>query len=259
MKNPTDLFFDEGGNPRIVRGIGIVSNSTRVAELAGGAGFDTVWIEVEHGTPGYSEVEALCVAAEAGGAVPAVRIQDNQRTHVLRALEAGARILVVPMVNSREEAKRIVEYGKFPPLGNRGFNMNSRGVRYGLEPPLEAFKKANHRTHFFAQVETLASVENLEAICGVDGISGILIGPGDLSTSMGKTAEFTSQEVIGKVADCIRRARECGKHAGIMAAPGPLLDAAMESGANLIFYGSDLATLIRGWRSFLITKGGGKP
>jgi len=252
----TDPFLDATGNPRIVRGVNIASNSTRIAELAGTLGFDTVWIEVEHGTPGYTEVEALCTAVEAGGAIPTVRVQDHRRTHVLRALEAGARILVVPMVNTREEARQVVEHGKFPPLGNRGFNMSSRGVRYGVEPIVEAFQKANDSIHLFAQVESMEAVANLEAICTVKGLAGIFIGPGDLSISMGKPGRLTDPEVIQTAADCIQCARELGKHAGIMAAPGPLLEGARKAGADLVIYGSDLSVLIGGWRALLESEAG---
>jgi 4-hydroxy-2-oxoheptanedioate aldolase len=246
-----DPFVDAQGNARVVRGIAVISNSTRVTELAGKSGFDTAWIEVEHGTLSYTEVETLCMAAEAAEMVPTVRIQDAQRTHVLRALETGARILVVALVSNAEQAQQIVEHGKFPPLGNRGFNGNSRGVGYGLEPPDARFAAANARTHLFAQIETVEGVENVDAICAVDGIAGIFIGPGDLSTSMGKCGKLSDPEVIEAATHCIRQARKAGKHGGVMAAPGPLAQAAEEAGADLMFYGSDLSILINGFRSIL--------
>lgn len=243
-----DPFVDENGSPRVLVGVTAISNSPRIAELAGATGLDTVWIEIEHGTAGFVEVETLCMATEAGGAVPTVRIPDHQRTHVLRAVEAGARILVVPMINTPEQACQIVEHGKFPPLGKRGYNTRSRGVGYGLKPALEAFAEANSRTHFFPQIETLEAVKNLEAICQVDGIAGVFIGPGDLTSDAGKPGSFKDPEMIDLVVSCIKRARSLGKHAGILVVPGPMLDAARQAGCDLVFGGGDLADLANAWK-----------
>jgi len=165
-----DLFHDSEGRPRILRGVSIYSNATRLAEMAARVGFETVWIEMEHGPADFEQVEALCTAAQAGGAAATVRIPDGQRHHVLRALEVGARIVVVPMVNTADQARRIVEYGKFPPLGQRGFNVRSRGVNYGLSDQKSAFADANARTHLFAQIETLEAASNVEPICEIDGL-----------------------------------------------------------------------------------------
>ena len=133
--------------------------------------------------------------------------------------------------------------------------MNSRGAGYGVDSPTEAFDKANARTHFFAQVETLESVRNVEAICAVEGLAGIFVGPGDLSSAMGKCAQFADPEVIGVIADVIARARKAGKHAGIMAAPDPLHDACLAAGADLFYFGSEIAVLIKAWRGMLETVG----
>ncbi len=244
----TDPFTGSDGRPRLVRGVTINSNAPRLAELAGMLGFETAWIDVEHGTVSFGEVEALCMAVESGGAVPTVRIPDATRENVLRTVEAGGRIVIVPMVDTAEIARRIVQHGKFPPLGRRGFNSRSRGLHYGLEPPVKGFAAANERTHFFAQIESLDAVGNLEAICAVEGLAGIFVGPGDLSASMGKPGEFSDPEVIATVQRVIRTARERGRHAGILALPGPLLDAALEAGCDLVFAGSDISDLASTWK-----------
>ena len=247
----TDPFIDSSGNPRVLRGVAINSGATRNAEMAGRLGFETVWIEVEHGPASFGDVEALCMAAESGGTVPLVRLPDHHRHHVLRALEVGARIVVVPMINDAETARELVRHGKFPPLGQRGFNMRSRGLNYGLEDLLTSFANANETTHLIAQIETMEAARNLEAICAVEGLSGILIGPGDLSVSAGKPAAFTDPEMIALVADIIRRARAAGKHAGILVAPGPMLDACLEAGADLVIIGGDITDLANAWRGLL--------
>ncbi len=248
-----ELFQDESGGSKTLLGAAVLSGSMQIAELAGMAGFDTVWIDVEHGGTTYSELERLCMAIESGGAIPTARLPNHHREHVIRALEAGARIVVVPMVNDAATAREIVRWGKFPPLGERGFNSRSRGVGYGLMPALEAFEAANRRAHLFAQIETLDAVNNLDSICSVEGLSGILIGPGDLSASMGKAARFDDPALISIVTECIRGARAEGKHAGILVAPGPLLDAAKGAGADLIYCAGDINDLARAWRGVLLS------
>jgi 4-hydroxy-2-oxoheptanedioate aldolase len=250
-----DLFRDAGGQPRRLRGVAIASGSTRLAEMAARMGFDTAWIEMEHGHVDFSQVELLCMAVEAGGGIPTVRVPDGQRHHVLRALEVGARIVVVPMINSAAEARRIVDHGKFPPLGSRGFNLRSRGLGYGLKGREVSFAAANAQTHLFAQVETPRAVECVDEICEVEGLSGVLIGPGDLSSSMGRPGDFEAPEVIDAVSSTIRLARSAGKHAGIFAGPGPLLDAATAAGCDLMFVSSDLTGLVNSWSELLaVTK-----
>ena len=246
-----NLFTNEAGQPRLLLGVTITSNAPRLAELAGLVGFDLVWIEMEHGPAGFGEAESLCMAAESGGAVPILRVPDHHRRHVLRALEIGAHMVIVPMVNDAETAREIVRHGKYPPLGKRGFNTRSRGLGYGLEDLTAAFERANQRTHLIAQIETLEAVGNLEAICDVPGLSGIFIGPGDLSVSMGKTASFSDPELIRTVVECVRLARGKGKQCGIMAGPGLLYDAAKEAGCNFIFCGGDITDLSPSWRALL--------
>ena len=246
-----DIFHDSSGQPRILRGVAIYSGATRLAEMAARIGFETIWIEMEHGPADFGQVESLCMAVEAGGGVPTVRVPDGQRHHVLRALEVGARIVVVPMINTAEQASQIVQYGKFPPLGVRGYNVRSRGVEYGLNGTRTAFERANQNTYLFAQIETTEAVANLDEICDVPGLSGIFIGPGDLSVSFGCTGDLNGQPLIDVVCNCVRRARACGLHAGILCPPGALLSAAIDAGCDLLFYGGDVAELGAAWPKLL--------
>ena len=154
LNPPGDLFADEQGRPRILKGIALYSNSMRIAELCGLMGFDLVWLELEHGQIGYQELEQLCMAIENAGAISVVRVQDTQRTHILRPLEAGARVIIVPMVNTADQAREIVRHGKFPPLGERGVNSRMRSHAYGLGG-FDRVLEANARTWFFPHIITL--------------------------------------------------------------------------------------------------------
>lgn len=246
-----DIFVNAEGGPKIIWGTAIYSGATRLAEVAIKTGFDTVWIEMEHGPTDFETAERICCAAEAAGGFGSIRVADGQRCHVLKALEVGARIVVVPMINTANQARQVVQFGKFPPLGQRGYNSRSRGLEYGIEPVTIAFEQANARTHLFAQIETLEAVENLDAICAVSGLSGVLIGPGDLSIALGCTGELANPKLIEVACDCIRRARGAGRLAGILVGPGPLLSAAVDAGCNLCFCGGDYTNLIPAWQKLL--------
>ncbi|MCA1659178.1 MAG: hypothetical protein LC642_01355, partial [Verrucomicrobiaceae bacterium] len=248
-----DIFRDASGHPRTLRGVSIYSGSTRLAEFAAKIGYETVWIEMEHGPADYQHVEAMCMAIEVGGGLPAVRVPDGQRHHVLRALEVGARLVIVPMVNTAQQARQVVEYGKFPPEGARGFNLRSRGVNYGLGDRHAVFTDANARTHLFAQIESMEAVQNLDEICQVKGLSGIFVGPGDLSASFGTNGNLEGQQLIDIVSDCVRRARAAGRHAGILVTPGRMLDAAINAGCDLVFCGGDVTELSVAWPRLLAT------
>jgi 2-keto-3-deoxy-L-rhamnonate aldolase RhmA len=235
----------------VLWGVSLYTGSTRLAEMAGKIGFDVVWIEMEHGPTDYQSAENICLAAQAGGAVPALRLPSGQRHHVLRALEIGARIVVVPMVDTAEEAAAIVHHGKFAPLGMRGFNNRTRGTGYGLTPLSEALETVNAETHLFVQIETQRAVENLDAICKVEGLTGILVGPCDLSMSYGMNGQLDSPVLISVVVDVLRKARQAGRRAAIFCPPGPMLDAVMEVGCDLVIVGGDVSNLAMTWMDLL--------
>jgi 2-keto-3-deoxy-L-rhamnonate aldolase RhmA len=247
MTAPDNPFIDDQGNPRRVRGVGVNSGSPAIASLAAQVGFDVVWVEMEHAATHLERVDAVCLAAEFDGAVPLTRVPDGRRHHVLGALEAGARIVVVPMTNTVEQARLIVEFGKYPPVGLRGFNSKTRNLGFGLTKPLEAQARANRRCHLFAQIETLEAVENVDAMCRIEGLAGIFMGPADLSVSMGMTGQVNDPKVITVVVDCLKRAKAAGKLSGIMVGPGPLLDATFEAGAELVVCAGDLMNLAAVW------------
>jgi 4-hydroxy-2-oxoheptanedioate aldolase len=246
-----DILWTAAGQPRILHGVVIYSNAPALAELAGQLGFDVVWVDLEHGAADFARAEILCHAVEAGGAVPLLRVSGGERSNVLHALEVGARIVVVPMVNTAQQAREIVRHGKFPPLGERGFNLRSRGVGYGLLGVNSTFERANASTHLLMQIETVQAVENLDGMLAVEGISGIFIGPGDLSVSVGVPGRLDDPAVIDAAVRCIGRARERGMHAGILCPPCRLLDAALAAGCDLCICGGDIPDLVAAWRERL--------
>lgn len=247
MKTPPQWLAGRGGKDGRLLACAINSGSPRLAELAARVGFDVIWIELEHASVDLAAAEALCVAAEAGGAIPLIRTSSCRREHILQALEIGGRIVVVPLVNCAETAREVVKHGKFRPVGERGYNTRSRALDYGLDP--SAMARANDETWLLPQVETREAVRNVDAILAVDGIDGIFVGPGDLSADLDRPGRFDDPELQEMVCTCIRKARARERVAGAFCPGGPLLETCLKAGANLCVVGSDIAPLIDKWKT----------
>ena len=249
--NQLNPFIDADGNRRRLVGPVLYSASMRVAELAVQSGCSTVWIDMEHSAVGLQQAELLCMAIEGAGGVPLIRIPSAERPHVLGAIEVGASIVLVPVIDDAEQARQIVCHGMFPPIGNRGTNKNSRANRYGMyESAREMMDVANKRTQLFAQIETREGVDNVKSILDVEGLAGIFVGPSDLSLSLGIPGEMENPLLIDTVMSCIQAAHDAGKMAGTLSPPGStLFNAAADAGAELLIFGSDVGALSSAWRS----------
>jgi 4-hydroxy-2-oxoheptanedioate aldolase len=201
-------------------GMSVGTLSPAAVEMAAYAGADFVWLDLEHGPVDYMTAEHLCRAAEARGVLPLLRIQDDSRTAVLRALEVGARLVVIPQVHTAEQAAAIASHGKFAPVGQRGFNTGTKGLWYGSRGATmqEIFALANAETCLLPQVESVEAVHNADEILSVRGIDGLLIGPGDLSASMGIVGQWESEELLTTVEGIFAL---CGEHSKIAAAVCP--------------------------------------
>lgn len=149
-----------------------------------------------------------------------MRVRDSSRAAVLHALDLGARGIIIPDVQSVEEARRLVEYAKYYPLGARGFAF-SRSAKYGFLPELKQigdyFTATNQRTILMPQCETAGALEHIEEIAALDGIDGIFVGPYDLSVALGAPARFATPRFAEALDRVIAACRASGKLAFIYA------------------------------------------
>lgn len=178
-----------------------------LVEIIAGAGFDYVMLDGEHGAA-FDDLANLIIAADGAGITPVVRVPNHDRSWLLRALEYGAGGVQVPMVNTPQEARRIVDEVKYAPLGNRGFSSVTRSARYGAADARDHATSANGETMLVLQLESKQAVQNAAAISKVSGVDMLFIGPGDLAQSLGHPGEPTApavvkamREIIAAVAD----------------------------------------------------------
>lgn len=180
-------------NKKIMIGSWITLGHFSVAEVMADAGFDWLCVDLEHSVIDYYEAEHLIAAIHYKGAKPYVRVGTNDSTIIKRVLDAGAEGIIVPMVNSREDAVRAVNAVKYPPRGQRGVGL-ARAQRYGFGFE-EYVQKFDLDSRLIVQIEHIDAIGRLGEILAVDGVYGSMIGPYDLSGSMGKPGRYDEPDV----------------------------------------------------------------
>jgi 2-dehydro-3-deoxyglucarate aldolase len=184
-----------------------------IAEIMAGAGFDWLVIDLEHSVITIREAEELIRVIGLSGTCPLARLSDNDPVQIKRVMDAGAHGVIVPMVNSAIDARQAVEAVRYPPEGRRGVGL-ARAQGYGSS--FEHYREwVNKESVVIVQVEHIEAVDNLEAILVVEGIDGFIVGPYDLSASLGVPGQFdhpSVKEAMGKIQSV---GIDSGKAAGI--------------------------------------------
>jgi 2-dehydro-3-deoxyglucarate aldolase len=182
--------------------------SASAAEVLATAGFDWLVVDLEHTATTERETEDIFRAIELKGSVPLVRLTSNDPNQIKRVLDSGAEGFIVPMVRSAADAKAAVAAAHYPPRGKRSFAL-SRAQNYG--PGFQAYvDEAEQRTLVVALIEHVDAINNLEEILAVDGIDATMIGPYDLSGSVGKPGRFDDPEVVALVARYVEASKAAG-------------------------------------------------
>jgi 4-hydroxy-2-oxoheptanedioate aldolase len=183
------------------------------AELMGRSGFDWVCIDTQHGVIGYDEMVPMLQALSITATPVFVRVPWNQPDHIMKALDAGAQGVIVPMVNNEEDARAAVAAAKYPPLGTRSWGP----IRAALDVPDYSPETGNRRTIVAAMIETPGGVENLDAILKVPGVDAVYVGPSDLALGHGMTPTLnaTDPEHVRLIETIVDRCRGHGIVAGI--------------------------------------------
>lgn len=183
-------------------------------------GYDFVFIDMEHASYNMETVADLIRGAKSAGIAPVIRVPRLETFFISRVLDAGAEGIMVPMISTKEQAEVIVRYSKYPPLGHRGFGTQIGQTDYKPRKAIEFMKEANEHTLIIAQIETREAIENVDDILGVEGIDVGLIGPNDLSISLGIPDQMDSEiltKAIDKVVESAKKKRKVtGVHIGNM-------------------------------------------
>jgi len=219
-----------------------------IAEIMAGAGFDWLAVDLEHSVITLREAEELIRVIDLAGVFPLVRLTSNNSDQIKRVMDAGSHGVIVPMVNSAEDAEQAVQSVKYPIRGKRGFGL-ARAQGYGARFT-DYLKWQNEHSIVIVQIEHIDAVNNLEEILSVDGVDGYIIGPYDLSGSMGIPGQFDHpdlQQAIEKIHEVGNELKMAGG-IHIVEPDVSQLREKIEQGQKFIAYSVDIRMIDRACR-----------
>jgi 4-hydroxy-2-oxoheptanedioate aldolase len=248
MLTPENTFKAALAQPAAQIGLWLGLADPYAAELCATAAFDWLLIDGEHGPSDLRSMLASLQAVAPYPAHPVVRIAHGDTALIKQVLEIGATTLLVPMVESAEQARALVRAMRYPPSGVRGVGSGlARSSRWSAYP--DYLREANENLCLLVQVETVGALGQLDAIAAVDGVDGVFIGPADLAASMGHLGQPGHPEVRAAIDAAIARILGAGKAPGILAVDEALARHYIGMGARFVAVGVEATLLAQATRS----------
>lgn len=217
--NNLDMFENKLNDGKLCLGMVIWLTDPTVSEIAADAGMDFTWIDAEHAALNIETIQEHVRAARGTSLAPIVRVPGNDPVIIKPILDIAPAGVIIPMVNTRDEAERAVAACRYPPQGVRGCGVR-RGARYGADPFDEYLLKSKTDPMVIIQIENVEAVENLDEILKVEGIDSICVGPCDLAASMGKLGRFNDDELEKTIDLICEKAKAAGMTIGSIAGLG---------------------------------------
>jgi 4-hydroxy-2-oxoheptanedioate aldolase len=241
MANSLKAKLKAGGK---ALGAWTMSDSADNAEVLALSGLDFVMMDQEHGQGQLPDAIAQMRAMQATRCAALIRVPWNDFVFIKRVLDAGVHGIMVPQVNTPEEAKAVVAACRYPPHGIRGAAGGTRAAAYGFD--MGYYDRAADDLIIVVQIENPQGVENAAAIAAVDGVDVVFIGPRDLSASIGKLNQFDDPELKQLLAKAEQAVIKSGKTLGCVSGSGAISKQMFERGYGFLISGSDLAHLRNG-------------
>jgi len=230
----TDKSFKENlANQATVVGCFVMVSGAQTVEMCGLAGCDFVFIDTEHTPVGWEQISAMVISALYTGMTPIIRTTSGNRELVTRAFDSGARGIMVPQINNRQEAETAVRGCYYPPLGNRGV-AGTRNFGFGLTMSLDEYiPAANKNAICIIQIESREAVKNVESIASVPGIDCLFVGLSDLSVDLGVPGQMTHPDVEAALDKVIAAAKKHNLSVGIPVGDGKTAKSYIDRGVSL--------------------------
>ena len=243
MDLPRNPFKEGLSAGRQQIGLWVSLASAYSTEIVAGSGFDWLLLDGEHSPNDPPTILPQLQAAAAYPVSAIVRPAWNDKVLIKRYLDVGAQSLLVPYVQTAEEARAAVEAVRFPTRGVRGVAGTTRAARFGRVK--DYARRAEEAICLLVQIETRLGLDNLEAIARTDGIDGVFIGPADLAAGLGHLGDMQHAEVQSAIQDAIKRIGACGKPAGILSTDEASTRRYIEWGTRFTAVGMDAMILMR--------------
>jgi 4-hydroxy-2-oxoheptanedioate aldolase len=248
MHTPVNTFKQALQNRQPQIGLWVSMANSFSTEICAGAGFDWLLIDGEHAPNDLRSILGQLQTIAAYDSQPVCRIPVGDTALIKQYLDLGVQSLLVPMVDTADQAAALVQACRYPPDGVRGM-AGARASRWGRLPRYAL--EANAQICLLVQAETRLALSNLDAILATDGIDGVFIGPADLSASMGHVGNPMHPDVQAAIEDAIRRIGRAGKAPGILTADVDLARHYLSLGALFVAVGLDTQILVRGTSTLL--------
>ncbi len=237
--------------------IGVFSDlaSPMAVELCGQAGFDWAILDLEHGAATESELLALLYAAGTTPMAALVRAQSAERLRVGRALDLGAEGIMLPQLKSIDEVRTAVSYLRYPPAGQRGVALRTRGGGMGTVGHADVARTINERVVGIVQIESAGTVADADAIAALDEVDVLFVGPADLTHNLGIPGQFDDPRYLDALRTVVDACLAHGKAAGILIYDAAGLAPLVEMGFRFIGLGSEGSFVSAGARAMLEAAG----
>lgn len=249
----SNLFREKLNSGKRMLGTHVNLVDHRICEMLGFIGFDYLWIDLEHMSTDFKNMEINLIAAKSTNTPSLVRVTWNDIPNIKRVIEAGPDAIVCPMINSVEEAQRFIDTCIYPPEGKRGFGPN-RAVRYGLDNVQEYIDEKHKEMCRFIQVEDIRAVAIIEEIAKIPYVDGFIIGPMDLSGSVGELGHAPNAEQTNAlVKEAIEKSHSCGKPIGLSTGTDDPkeIEHWISMGLDFISCSTDMWSVMKGARDLL--------
>ena len=248
MPAPVNILKQRLKQGAVLHGIWLGLADPYAAEIAATADFDWLLIDGEHAPNNMRSISAQLAAIGAHGPAPVVRLRDDDPAAIKQALDIGGQNLLIPMVNSADQALRAYRATRYPPEGIRGVGSSlARASRFSAIP--DYLTTANDQICLILQIESVEGLANLDAILAVEGVDALFIGPSDLAADMGYLGQPNHPEVKAAVLDALARIRAAGKSAGVLSAEHDYIGDCKAAGANFVGVGIDVTILASALRN----------
>jgi len=231
-------------------GVGLrQARTVDIGKIMKTAGFDWLFIDMEHNAMDVDMAVQISVAAQDAGITPIVRVPGFQHFHATRVLDGGAQGIVVPHVDDAATAAEMVSHVRYPPLGHRSVTGALPQLDFASHPMAETAEAVNRETLLVLMLETPTAIANADAIAAVPGVDALLIGTSDLTMEMGIPGQFDHPDVVAAYETMIAACRKHGKFPGMGGVYDPAnMQRYIAMGARFILSGNDLAFLMAGAR-----------
>lgn len=237
--------------------IGVFSDlaSPFAAELCGQAGFDWIVLDLEHGAATEADLLALLYAVGSTPMAPIVRPQSSERLRVGRALDLGAAGIMLPQLQSIDEVRTAVGFLRYPPAGQRGVALRTRGARLGTIGHADIARVVNEQIVGLVQIESQGALAAADEIAALDEVDVLFVGPADLTHNLGIPGRFDDAAYLDALRTVVAACRAHGKAAGILIYDAAGLPPLLELGFTFIGLGSEGAFVSTGARAMLAAAG----